>query len=71
MKFVISQEELVELAQAHEPAASASPPEFRRATCVRCGMGMIFMWHLWLHEGGFKKEIHMCGNCGERYLVDD
>lgn len=65
--FVISQEELLELANKHEPEASASPPGFRQATCVKCGEPMVEMWHLWLHTGGFKKEIHMCGDCGKDY----
>lgn len=66
--FVISQEELLALANKHEPEASASPPGFRKATCVKCGEPMVEMWHLWLNEGGFKKEIHMCENCGKDYL---
>lgn len=57
------QDELVRLANLHEPEASASQPGFRRATCVVCSQAMIVMWHLWLHEGGFKKEIHMCADC--------
>ena len=65
--FVISQEELLELANKHEPEASASPPGYRKATCVKCGAEMVEMWHLWLHTGGFKKEIHMCGDCGKDY----
>lgn len=65
--FVISQEELLALANKHEPEASSSQPEYRQATCVKCGRKMIWMWHLWLHTGGFKKEIHMCGDCGEKY----
>lgn len=67
-RLLISQDELVELANRHEPAASASPPGFRKATCVKCGRKMVRMWHLWLHDGGFKKEIHMCKRCGKDYL---
>jgi hypothetical protein len=68
--FYISQNELLELANKHEPEASQSPPTFREATCVKCGAAMEQMWHLWLHDGGFKKEIHMCAHCGEDYLID-
>lgn len=25
------------------------------------------MWHLWLDDGGFKKEVHMCRRCGRDY----
>ena len=64
---MITQEELVRLANLHEPEASASPPSFRKATCVVCKDPMVEMWHLWLHEGGFKKEIHMCIRCGLDY----
>lgn len=28
---------------------------------------MVRMWHLWLHEDGFRKEVHMCRKCGRRY----
>ena len=61
------QQDLVDLANLHEPEASSSPPEYRPATCVVCSRPMTSMWHLWLHEGGFKKEIHMCLVCGEKY----
>jgi len=64
-QWPLSQEMLAALANAHEPEASASPPGFRLATCVvpSCKRPMVAMWHLWLHEGGFKKEIHMCHAC--------
>lgn len=63
----LSQSELARLANLHEPEASASLPTYRPATCVVCTRPMTSMWHLWLHEGGFKKEIHMCLRCGEGY----
>ena len=63
----ITQRQLAELCDRHEPMASASPPRFRRATCVNCGRPMLRMWHLWLAEGGFKKEVHMCRRCGKAY----
>lgn len=70
LKLEISQRELLELANKHEPEASASPPGYRQATCVKCGKPMIYMWHLWLNVGGFKKEIHMCFECGKPYMVE-
>ena len=63
----ISQNELRRLADKHEPQASASPPAFRMATCVACGKRMVRMWHLWLRDGGFKKEVHLCRRCGKAY----
>ncbi len=63
----ITPAELLRLANLHEPEASASPPSYRMATCVRCGRRMARMWHLWLHDGGFKKEIHLCRRCGKHY----
>ena len=63
----ISQNELRRLADKHEPQASASPPSFRMATCVVCGRRMVWMWHLWLRDGGFKKEVHLCRRCGRAY----
>lgn len=64
----ITQAQLLELANRHEPEASQSPPTFRAATCVQCGQEMMLMWHCWLREGGFKKEIHLCADCGSDYL---
>lgn len=58
---------IAELANMHEPEASASPPSYRMATCVQCGRRMVCMWHLWVSNGGFKKEVHMCRRCGKRY----
>jgi HNH endonuclease len=69
-KLEISQEELLKLANQYEPQASSSPPSYRQATCVKCGKKMIYMWHLWLKEGGFKKECHMCFDCGRPYMVE-
>lgn len=65
--LLISQAELLALVNKHEPEASASSPEYRLATCVKCGTPMIRMWHLWLGDGGFKKEVHLCGRCGLDY----
>lgn len=59
-----TQQTLVDLANRWEPEASNSPPGFRRATCVVCAREMESMWHLWLEDGGFKKEIHACRECG-------
>jgi hypothetical protein len=28
---------------------------------------MTEMWHIWLKDGGFKKEIHLCKKCGYKY----
>ena len=67
MSGSLSQSELARLANLHEPEASASPPSYRPATCVVCTIPLASMWHLWLHEGGFKKEIHMCWKCGWEY----
>lgn len=66
---MITQEELVRLANLHEPEASASPPGFRLATCVVCKRPMVAMYHLWLNEGGFKKEIHCCCDCARDYGI--
>ena len=60
----VPQRKLHLLAELHEPKASASPQSFRRATCVACGRQLLGrMWHCWLHEGLFKKEIHLCDPC--------
>ena len=60
----IPQAELLRLANQWEPEASKSEPTFRQACCVQCGRPMLEMWHVWLHEGGFKKEVHLCWECG-------
>lgn len=65
--MLIPQAELLRLAAKHEPEASSSPPRYRRATCVDCGRPMIRMWHLWLLDGGFKKEVHLCKRCGKKW----
>lgn len=60
---------LLELANRWEPEASSSPPVFRAATCVQCGEPMAEMWHVWLKDGGFKKEIHLCWDCGLPWMT--
>jgi hypothetical protein len=59
----ISQKKLRLLVQLHEPKASKSKQQFRMATCVACGNPMIEMWHCWLEQAGFKKEVHLCDHC--------
>lgn len=59
----ISQKVLLKLAEKWEPDASNSQQTYREATCVVCSRPMHKMWHCWLKEGGFKKEIHVCANC--------
>lgn len=63
----ITQAELLALALRHEPEASASKPSYRMATCVKCLRPMIRMWHCWLTIGDFKKEVHLCYQCGLDY----
>jgi hypothetical protein len=63
----IPQSQLLEWANKWEPEASASPPAYRKASCVQCGEPMVEMWHLWLSDGGFKKEVHLCRTCGEEW----
>lgn len=65
--LLIPQQVLLELANRHEPFASSSPPGYRKATCVDCGKTMTRMWHCWLRDGGFKKEIHLCRRCGAQW----
>lgn len=60
--------ERARLALVHEPKASNSPDSYRLATCVVCERPMVAMHHLWLDDGGLKKEIHLCHVCAtDRY----
>ena len=64
----IPPETVLELANYWEPEASSSPPGYRQATCVKCAQPMVEMWHIWLRDGGFRKEIHMCWDCALPWL---
>ena len=64
---MITQKQLEVLANKWEPEASQSEPGYRKATCVDCGRVMVEMWHCWLNQGGFKKEVHLCNQCGASY----
>lgn len=57
------QTQLAALAESWEPAASHSPPARRLSRCAACGRRTIRPWHLWLHDGGFQKELHVCNRC--------
>lgn len=63
----MNQEDLVSLANKHEPEASMSPPGRRLSKCADCSKRMLFPWHVWLHTGGFKKELHICNTCWKRW----
>lgn len=68
----IPQEELMRLAERHEPEASESKPSFRKATCVVCESPMVVMAHYWLKytdSQGQKwvKELHLCRECVQAY----
>jgi hypothetical protein len=64
---VIGQQELLRLAMQWEPEASNSPISYRKATCVKCAAPMVEMYHCWLADGYFRKEIHLCARCGVDY----
>jgi hypothetical protein len=67
---MLTRQQVSDLANSWEPNASRSPVKFRKATCVECESEMEEMWHIWLNDGTFKKEIHMCRECGlKRGLV--
>lgn len=59
----IPQPTLLEMVNRWEPQASSSEPAYRAATCVQCAEPMTEMWHVWLGDGGFKKEVHLCWDC--------
>ena len=68
----VPQETLAKLANLYEPALTDTLPEQKRrfATCAGCSRYLIFgMWHCWLRDGGFYKEIHLCGKCWNKYAV--
>jgi hypothetical protein len=41
--------------------------KFRMATCAACGRRMIRMFHCWLHQAGWMKEVHLCKHCWKHY----
>ena len=42
-------------------------PKYRRSLCTSCGKQGNKFWHIWLNDGGFMKEVHICRKCGEKY----
>ncbi len=61
---MISQRTLLTWANKWEPEASQSPQSFRMAHCAHCGKRLWFrMYHCWINEGGFKKELHFHKSC--------
>ena len=42
-------------------------PKYRRSMCTGCLRKGHKFWHIWLEDGGFKKEIHLCRKCGLKY----
>ena len=44
-------------------------PKYRRSVCTGCGKQGHKFWHIWLEDGGFMKEVHLCRKCGEKYKM--
>lgn len=43
-------------------------PTYRVPRCASCGKKMYFkMWHVFLKEFGYKREVHLCKECGKKY----
>lgn len=67
MQLFILQDELLELARKWEKDITFLP-SLRRPTCAKCGYEMDGqMWHCWLKDGEYFKEIHICRECGDKY----
>lgn len=42
-------------------------PRYRGYTCARCGKTIEKAWHIHCEDGEFKREIHLCRDCGLVY----
>jgi len=42
-------------------------PQYRKFTCASCGKEMIKAWHIHCLTGGYKREFHLCKECGLIY----
>lgn len=43
-------------------------PKYRVPLCAGCGKRVYFrIWHIFLREYGFKREVHLCKKCGKKY----
>ena len=38
----------------------------RMSTCAGCERRVVRPYHCWLTEGGYLKELHLCGRCWRR-----
>jgi hypothetical protein len=45
-------------------------PQYRQSLCSVCLKPKNKFWHIWLVEGGYKKEIHICRKCGKAYGLE-
>lgn len=65
---MITQKQLDELVKKWgEPSYE---PKLRFATCADCGRKLYFgMWHCFIGEYGYKREIHLCRRCGKKYKL--
>lgn len=68
----VPQDVLAKMANNYEPALTDTLPtqKHRFATCASCGKRLILgMYHCWLRNGGFYKEIHLCSKCWEKNAI--
>lgn len=42
-------------------------PRYRGFICACCGKEIKKAWHIHCMDGEFKREIHLCRECGRRY----
>lgn len=61
---LVSQKTLLRLARSY-PKPNLAKQEYRQATCANCERPMVRMYHCWLTQGGFYKELHLCKTCYE------
>ena len=45
----------------------SSGPEYREPICADCGRIFRKAWHVHCHDLWFKREIHLCIDCGKKY----
>lgn len=66
---MITQQQALELLRKWEPLTFIPEyiPVYRAYTCADCAKEIRKAWHIHCLIGGYKREFHLCRNCGLKY----
>ena len=64
MEMKPASKELLEIVKTWHPK---DYPVYRNFKCGRCKRSIRKAWHVWLQDGGYRIEVHLCMKCYNKF----